>query len=308
MDTFTEKFNKYYSDCFSYSDYSKSTAFVTLHCKRCGYIFKKLAYAVTRGNKLFCPVCDGGYKLTEDLLRYKLNYFFKGKYSLIGDYDPSSRKVKMRCNVCGKVWDCLPSMMFCKTRKSGCPNCAHNQNFSTSEFTKKLKKKYGHKYRLLGEYVSSRTKMKFYCRKHKHCFYCTGNVILRKSTKYPCPECLKNPYEDNVAKFLTERGFIFEQQKTFDDCFYKEKLRFDFYIPKQKTLENDVLLELQGIQHYIPIKQYKNEKFKISKIRDKIKKEYALTHNYQFIAASDCSLRNDEDWSLDKLFKFLEKL
>lgn len=309
MVDFIEKFNKYYSEKFTCSEFTKVTDFVKIQCKCCGYSFQKLAYTIMRKNKKFlCPICDGKYRLTEELITYKLKYLFRGKYSLEGTYSKLSRKVKLRCNNCGNIWNCSVSLLFCKTRNSGCPYCAKNQVLSTSEFIKKLKKKYGHKYRLLGEYISSRTKMKFYCRKHKHCFYCSGNVILRKATKYPCPECLKNPYESAVAEFLTEKKIIFEQQKIFPDCKYKQALRFDFYIPKQKALQQDLLLELHGIQHYVPVKYYKNGDFQISQVRDTIKENYAKSHGYLFVVASDCSFRKENHWTLADLYKFLEKI
>lgn len=59
-------------------------------------------------------------------------------------------------------------------------------------------------------------------------------------------------------------------QKTFEGLKYKNKLRFDFYIPSHK-----VLIEVNGDQHYNKNALYYNED---NNIRYSLKKEYVRNH------------------------------
>ena len=78
-----------------------------------------------------------------------------------------------------------------------------------------------------------------------------------------------------IIKILKKEKVDFEREKTFSDL-KKNKYRYDFYLPKY-----NVLLEINGKQHYENIKFfYKNRiEFQKSKERDRRKIAYALGHN-----------------------------
>ena len=81
--------------------------------------------------------------------------------------------------------------------------------------------------------------------------------------------------ELHILKILKQDGITFEREKTFSDL-RKNNYRFDFYLPKQ-----NILIEINGAQHYENIKFfYKNRvEFKKAQERDRRKIAYALGHN-----------------------------
>ena len=81
--------------------------------------------------------------------------------------------------------------------------------------------------------------------------------------------------ELHILKILKQNGISFEREKTFSDL-RKNKYRYDFYLPKQ-----NVLIEINGAQHYENIKFfYKNRtEFRKAQERDRRKISYALGHN-----------------------------
>lgn len=94
--------------------------------------------------------------------------------------------------------------------------------------------------------------------------------------------CISSIGEENIRNLLMKSNIKFETQKTFLDLridnawFY----RYDFYLPDYNRL-----IEFDGEQHY----SYSNkgwnteEKFKKTQQADKIKNEYALSHNIDLI-------------------------
>lgn len=61
--------------------------------------------------------------------------------------------------------------------------------------------------------------------------------------------------ESNISQFLLQKGFQFQSQKTFPTLKGNNRLlKFDFHLPAQlKTRWNEILIEVQGRQHYEPV-------------------------------------------------------
>lgn len=81
-------------------------------------------------------------------------------------------------------------------------------------------------------------------------------------------------FEDHVIKVLKKENISFQREKTFQDL--KHGLyRFDFYLPIQ-----NILIEVDGEQHYVYSKQFhhKREDFLKAKERDRNKNSYSLAH------------------------------
>lgn len=113
-----------------------------------------------------------------------------------------------------------------------------------------------------------------------------GHIFHQKVSNHlqgkGCPICRESIGERKISKYLQEKNIKFTRQKKFNDCFFKEKLSFDFYI------ENlNILIEFDGIQHFKPVKIFGGEKeFQKNKIRDKIKNEYCIKNNIHLIRIS----------------------
>jgi hypothetical protein len=105
--------------------------------------------------------------------------------------------------------------------------------------------------------------------------------------------CLTSSGEEYIATLLSKCDIKFEKQKTFNGCKNKKLLPFDFYIPSMNTV-----IEYQGIQHFEPIEFFGGEiALQDLKKRDKIKKEYCISHCINYVAISykeniDIALRN----------------
>jgi hypothetical protein len=96
---------------------------------------------------------------------------------------------------------------------------------------------------------------------------------------------------------LIENNIKFKPQKSFPDCKYKYPLRFDFYLPEYNSC-----VEFNGLQHYEPIDFFGGDDgFKLSQIRDKIKKEYCDNNNIPLII-----IRYDEDDIINSLNNHLK--
>lgn len=91
--------------------------------------------------------------------------------------------------------------------------------------------------------------------------------------------CLKSSGEEIIAKILRDNNIIFEKQKTFPGLRYKNPLHCDFYLP-----DFNLVIEYNGEQHYKPVKLWGGEEeLQIIQLRDKIKKDYCLEHNINYL-------------------------
>lgn len=91
--------------------------------------------------------------------------------------------------------------------------------------------------------------------------------------------CLKSSGEKIIAKILTENCIKYEKQKTFPNLKYKNPLYCDFFLP-----DLNLVIEYNGEQHYKPVKFYGGEEeLKIIQLRDKIKKDYCVNNNINYL-------------------------
>ena len=93
-----------------------------------------------------------------------------------------------------------------------------------------------------------------------------------------CPICNESKGEKTIRNFLLINNINFIQQKKFDDCKHKQKLSFDFYLPKYNTC-----IEYDGIQHFELLKYIGFDKFKIIQKRDIIKNNYCISNNIHLL-------------------------
>lgn len=135
----------------------------------------------------------------------------------------------------------------------------------------------GNGYIFLDAYVNAKTKLRV---KHNKC----GHIYKVRPDSFlngrRCPYCSSPKGETTIDKILKSMGIRYESQKTFDNLKDNRLLSYDFYIPDQ-----DILIEYQGLQHYQPIDYFGGDTtFKKQQGHDKLKAEYAKSHNYKLIA------------------------
>lgn len=111
-------------------------------------------------------------------------------------------------------------------------------------------------------------------------FITTSHHLLSGNTK-SCG-CLKSIGESNIAILLSKNNIDFIQQYKIEDAIYpdtKGSMRFDFYLPKENRL-----IEFDGEQHFSASGGWNDEKnLVLVQTRDKVKNEYALSHNIPLV-------------------------
>lgn len=135
---------------------------------------------------------------------------------------------------------------------------------------------------VLGEYEAMRKKIECKCIEHNNIFEMYPVDILRGENG--CKECYNSVGENLIASCLDDNNILYERQKTFDDCKYKNVLRFDFYIESM-----NIIIEYDGEQHFKPVtygglsEEEALHEYNLTRIRDKIKNEYCKKKGIELI-------------------------
>lgn len=126
--------------------------------------------------------------------------------------------------------------------------------------------------------------------KHKiwkcQCLNC-GNITYVSTTNLVSGRtkscgCIKSFGEFTITNILKKNNIVFEYQKSFDNCKYKDYTtqlpRFDFYV------NNNYLIEFDGMQHFSSVELFGGEdKFKIQQERDNYKNQWCKENNIPLI-------------------------
>ena len=123
-----------------------------------------------------------------------------------------------------------------------------------------------------------------------------------------CPICNEWHGERKIREYLTKNNIEFTAQKTFSNLLgtgekRNKPLSYDFYIPV-----NNLLIEFQGEQHYMPVdfsgkgmKQAEKD-FEKQQEHDRRKREYAQQNNIDLLEITYLEENKIEE-ILDKIFK-----
>lgn len=186
------------------------------------------------------------------------------------DYKDASSILELKCKKCGSLFKSNISSII-KGRK--CKVCSGFKNKSTDDFKKEVFNLVGNEYSVLGEYKNNKKHIKM---KHNKCGFVWS--VIPTNFIYGgrrCPKCKISHGEEEIANYLDSHNIKYHREYSFDDCCYKRKLRFDFYLP-----ELNKCIEFQGKQHYVSVEYMGGEReFKMRKIRDNIKSDYCKRNN-----------------------------
>ena len=83
--------------------------------------------------------------------------------------------------------------------------------------------------------------------------------------------------ESVVQTILESLGIKYQKEKTFENCLYKRRLRFDFYLP-----DYNCCIEYDGIQHFQPT-NFSHDNFEERTKKDCIKEEYCRENGIKLI-------------------------
>lgn len=94
----------------------------------------------------------------------------------------------------------------------------------------------------------------------------------------------------DVESILNQLNLYYEKEKTFNDLKYKNKLRFDYYLPYY-----NVCIEFNGTQHYEYVEHFHKDEsqFNEQQFKDHIKRNYCVENEIDLIELP-CDLTHDE--------------
>ena len=162
-------------------------------------------------------------------------------------------------------------------RGSGCMKCFRvNKQSNTDRFIDKSNIIHKNLYNYsLVNYKNNKQKVSIICEKHG-VFEQEPNHHLNGCG---CPFCNISKGELEIENYLIENNIEYKSQKTFDGCFYKSLLRFDFYLPGK-----NICIEYNGIQHYKMVEYFGGvDNFIKGQKRDKIKEQFCINNKIQLV-------------------------
>lgn len=159
---------------------------------------------------------------------------------ILGRYNGANTKIKVKCKICGEVWEAIPSNLL---RGTNCPKC-HCNNIDIS---KTIANTHPHLSKLLYEKedaykysYGSKEKVDWIC---PYCGEVVKGISIQKivSRKHiPCKKCSDGISYPNkfMASLLRQLNVDFESEYSPNWIFPK---RYDFYISKY-----NIIIEMDG--------------------------------------------------------------
>lgn len=308
-DEYREIFLKKYPDYELLSDYNGNKNYITVKCKKDGYVWNTKPNWLNSGAG--CQKCydrrrGETTKIGRDefIRRAREIHGDKYDYSKV-DYKSNKDKVTIICPKHGEFQQ-KPNKHI--SRKDGCPKCA-NKYVTNDEFIEKAKKIHGDKYDYSKvNYVNNTTPIEIICKKHGS-FWQTPDKHLQR---HGCPICKESRLERDLRVYLTDNGIKFEIQKKFK---WLGTQSLDFYLP-----DSNIGIECQGIQHLKDFSLKNNKRFDFDVISNRdIKKNllckengvnlyYILCDNIDSIDSKVSHLYNDNNViTKNDIFKVIKK-
>jgi len=298
---FIDKAISIHSNKYGYDNvhYNNNKTRIHIYCKKCKKYFLQIPNNHLRGQG--CSKCSGKKKpTTKEYIEKILTKYPENKNKYNYDkvvYINSSTKILIWCCKCKKYFKQSASAHL---DGRGCWDCGGSKPLKTITFVNKVLNKYPEnkiKYNYDNViYTNTENKILIGCNKHKKYFFQTPHNHLRGQG---CPICKESKGEKQISKCLDENDIIYETQKRFKYCKYKNTLSFDFYLP-----EYNICIEYQGEQHYKPVKKIGRKWFTLeesvknyekNKYKDKLKRKFCINNNITLIEIPYWEFKNIED-------------
>lgn len=199
----------------------------------------------------------------------------KYDYTDIANREYKDPKITIICPLHGKF---KQTPWYHLTGKIGCWKCSKSRPLTHDEYINIATEVHDNLYDYSEvKYVNSISKIKIICKIHGIFEQIASNHINGSG----CNQCVQSKGEKKVARYLRKNNINYVSQKTFNDCRYKNPLRFDFFF---EINDNKFLIEYNGRQHYEVVNFSTNiesnvKVFRDSQINDKIKLEYCKDKN-----------------------------
>lgn len=157
-----------------------------------------------------------------------------------------------------------------------CPEKVWKRNRGLSKFISDAKKVHGGKYDYSNSvYTKGDFPISIICTKHGEFKQLPNEHLWGKG----CSKCNESKGEKGIRIFLESNNINYEYQKTFDDCIFINRLRFDYYLP-----DYNLCIEFDGKQHFEPNSFFGGiESFEQLKLKDKCKNDFCLIKNINLL-------------------------
>lgn len=204
-------------------------------------------------------------------------------------YKNQRSPINIHCNHCDKDWTTTIAQFL--NKKCKCPSCTpYHRRYSIEDRKKQVLQIIDLEkldYRLIkidDDYNTkySMTKLHLYCNKCE-CEW-TTKINDFVNSGHRCPHCNKSTGETKISTFLKEHNVNFEREYRFNDCKYKYRLPFDFYLQ-----EYNLCIEYDGIQHFKPVTfagkndLFCTERFRQTVEKDNIKNQFCLDRGIKLL-------------------------
>lgn len=304
---FIQKAKAIHGDKYDYSAvvYINCEEPVKIYCNHCKKYFEQSPRVHLRGSG--CPICGlvkqgQQLKLSQEDFIYKCKQVHGDKYSYDKVvYKGMREKIEIFCKKCNKYfWQGAGKHI----RGLDCSHGKSTTLLSREEFIKRAKIVHKDRYDYDKVcYINCNAKVNITCNKcHKQFLQTPTGHLSGKG----CPYCQQSKGELVIEEYLREKNIPYIMQYRYKDCKDKYTLPFDFYLPNY-----NVCIEFQGAQHYKEgikffVLKYKNlkkaeEKFRLQKKHDRIKKKYCKNNNINFL-----EIKHDENIE-KKLQEYFDK-
>lgn len=151
-------------------------------------------------------------KRKQDYIK-KLKQTKNDEFELLGEFTKTREKALFKHKVCGYVWRTTPYNLL-KSKGTGCPKCQNRaKSYSTDDFKKKLKDKFGHEYELLKgqKYNNNIEKLTFIHNKCGNEFQISSDSLFR--SKIPCNKCSRKNRKTNKKTTEQFKNELYQKHK-----------------------------------------------------------------------------------------------
>lgn len=238
--------------------------------------FKHFKYS----NQRQCKIC--GYKngaksqstSHEEFIRI-VKEKLGSEYEVLSIYKNNTSNVRMLHKKCGREYEQRGGKIKQGQR---CPYCYASKKRSVKDVEAEIMSICGDSLKLYKYNGSESILLECSC---GNIFERTITQIRRRKGAF-CPKCKCSYGIRVIEKFLADNNILYKREFKFDECKYKNKLPFDFYLP-----DYNMCIEYDGEQHFRPLKHWGGEdKFQLLKIRDSIKDDFCKKNNIKLLRIS----------------------
>lgn len=223
-----------------------------------------------------CPKCSNHIKRTQEDYIKEVS-LVNPNIEVLGEYINNITPILHKCIVHNVEWETTPINIL---NGHGCRKCGNEMlaNARSKDLKQYIKdvNSVNSDIIVIGDYINAHTPIRHKCLIDGCEWDAKPNNILSGKG---CPVCNESLGERKVRQWLDKYHFVYEPQKSFDDCRNINTLPFDFYLPDCNTV-----IEYQGEQHYRPIDYFGGqENFENQILRDNIKREYCKNNDIKLL-------------------------